>query len=120
MGYGKGHMALHVGFSHVTSKLVVLGVLIGFGTHTSTNETSLAEPLAEFMLQRHVAFHVQMEKLSSTSSFSKTVGSHITRVNPKQVLENKFIEELPEVLHMRKQGFLGWLLYESGRDSSKD
>ena len=79
-----------------------------------THDGSLAAPLAVLMLQGHVSIHVHVQQRAGNSSLSEPIGSHVTSVKPEQVLKNKLVQKLPQVLNMAKKRLLGRLFDEGG------
>ena len=87
---------------------------------TNTLSSHFAAPLAVLMLQGHESVHVRMQQRTGDSSFGESIGSHVSSVEPEEVLQDALVEQLSEILDVTQEGLLGRLLDEGGRDGRED
>ena len=71
-----------------------LRVVLCFSLVTAARLRQLTTPLLILMVQNELTIHGVVKELAADCSFGQAVCLHVTSVNPKQPLDNMFVEQL--------------------------
>ena len=86
-------VVMAIKLSHMVG-LSVITFTKSFSVITSTHHAYFAPPLLKLMFQWHVTLHEQVEELTTHCSLGEPIGSHVSRVNPKEIHQDALIKEL--------------------------